>query len=640
MASNIFNIGISGLTAFQTRLATTGHNIANVNTDGYSRQTVGLQTLSPQQGDFGYVGSGVQVSEIRRNYDDFLAGRVRSAVSSWEESEYLYSRALQVDNVIADPAAGMSGVLGDFFNAVSDVADDPTSIPARGVMLNQAEVLTSRFQSLDSYFGNLRQQSQTDMKSFAGEINRLSESIAELNLQIQESGLGYAGQQPNDLLDQRDRLVDELNKFVNVSTFVQSDGMMNVFTGNGQALVLATSHNTLEVANSNLSADLRTLYLRTPDGNRVEITDQISGGRLGGLLRFQKEVLDPAQDGLGLMAIGLAGFLNEEHGTGMDLDGELGNDFFSLASPQLLGHSSNAGTASASFDDLAQLQAEEYDLRYDGATWQLTRLGDGQVVPMTGTGTAGDPFIADGVAIVISPGAAAGDRYLLRPTRGGAANIDLQITDPRDIAAADPVATSAQPGNTGSGAIGAGYLETRSGGSLAGLPVTLTYNAGTLQYDLSSGGSIPYDPATDSGSTATVTIAGLGDFSFRLTGAPANGDVFSLDDNTGGVGDNRNALRLAALRTENVLFGGGASIADAYGATVADVGTRVNRAQSGVEVQKQLLEQAQSAKDAVSGVNLDEEAADLVQFQQAYQASAQVIAAANTLIDTLLGITR
>jgi flagellar hook-associated protein 1 FlgK len=244
------------------------------------------------------------------------------------------------------------------------------------------------------------------------------------------------------------------------------------------------------------------------------------------------------------------------------------------------------------------------------------------------------------VAIVIGPGAAAGDRYLLRPTRGGAADIDLLVTDPRDIAAADPVASSAQPTNSGTASISAGYLDTRSGGSLAGLPVTLTYNAGALQYDISTGGSIPYDPALNSGSTATVTIAGLGDFSFKLTGAPANGDVFTLTDNTGGVGDNRNALRLAGLRTADVLFGGGASIADAYGTTVADVGTRVSRAQNGVEVQKQLLEQAQSAKDSVTGVNLDEEAANLVQFQQAYQASAQVIAAANTLIETLLGIGR
>ena len=638
--ANIFNIGVSGLTANQTRLATTGNNIANVNTEGYSRQRVDLSTLPSQLSAVGWIGSGVQVADISRSYDQFVASRLRTSLSAAEEGQYLYSRAIQVDNVIADPAAGLSQVLGDFFNAVHDVADDPTSIPTRDVMINQAEVLAGRFQSLDDYFSQLRSQANTDMASFAGEMNRLTTSIAELNNRIQSSGVSSGQAPPNDLLDSRDRLIDELSKYVSITTVTQGDGLVNVFTGNGQALVLGGTSNTLEVKNSAIAADQRSLYLRSKDGNLVEMNNLISSGRMGGLLRFQKEVLDPAQDALGMVAIGLAGFFNDEHSTGMDLDGDLANNFFSQASPQLLGHSANAGTATASFSDLSQLQPEEYDLRYDGAAWQLIRVGDSQVIPMTGTGTGVDPFIADGVAIVIGPGAAAGDRYLLRPTRGGAADIDVLITDPRDIAAADPVRTTALASNTGTAAIGPGSLDTRIGSTKLAAPITLTYDAVGLQFNLSSGGSIPYDPATDSGSTSTVTIAGLGDFSFELTGTPANGDQLVLSDNTGGIGDNRNARLLASLQTKNVLFGGSASITDAYGSAVADVGTSTSRAENIMDVQNQLLQRAQAVKDAVSGVNLDEEAANLVQFQQAYQASAQVIAAANTLIDTLLGIVR
>lgn len=636
--ANIFSIGISGLTASQTRLATTGHNIANVNTEGYSRQRVGLETLPAQQTSLGAIGNGVQISGVRRSYDDFLADRVRTASASSSEAEYLYSRAVQVDNVIADPAAGMSKTLGDFFNAVHDVADDPTSVTARDVMLNQGEVLSNRFHGMDTYFGQLRDQANTDMATYAGEMNRITSAIAGLNERIQSSGLAHGASQPNDLLDTRDRLIDELNQYVSVKTVQQSDGQVNVFTGNGQALVLGTGTNTLEVEPSALAADQRTLYLRTPDGNRLEVSDLVRGGKMGGLLRFQQEVLNPAQDALGMVAVGLAGFFNEQHSAGMDQDGNLGGDFFGLADPQLLGHANNAGTASVSFTDLSQVRSDEYDLRYDGASWQLIRASDNQVVPMTGSGTAADPFQVDGVSIVITSAPAAGDRYLLRPTRGGAADFDMLIKNTRDIAAADPVRTAAASGNTGSGSIGSGALEKRTGSTKLAAPITLSYDAAAKQFNLSSGGSIAYDATMDSGKKAVVSIAGLGDFSFTLNGKPADGDQFLLADNTGGVGDNRNARQLAALQTDKVLFGGSASVTGAYGTAVADVGTVTSRALNGKEVQKQLMNQAVTAKDALTGVNLDEEAANLLQFQQAYQASAQVISAANNMIQTLLGI--
>lgn len=638
--ANIFNIGISGLTSFQAKLATTGNNIANVNTEGYSRQNVDLTTLPSQRSSVGYTGSGVQVAEISRSYDNFVAGRLRTSLSSSEEGQYLYTTAVQVDNVIADPAAGLSQVLGDFFNAMNDVADDPTSLPTRDVLLNRAENMAGSFQNMNNYFSQLRSQSNTDLGSFAGEMNRLSTSIADLNTRIQLSGTSSGQPAPNDLLDIRDRLIDDLSKYVKTTTVNQADGMVNVFIGNGQALVLGQSTNVLEVKNSPLSADQRTLYLRSPNGGEIDMTGLISGGRIGGVLRFQKEVLNPAQDAVGLVAIGLAGFFNEEHRTGLDLDGELANDFFNLTSPELLPHSDNVGTATASFDDLAQLKSEEYDLRYDGASWKLIRISDNKEVAMTGSGTVADPFIADGVAIVIGPSPAAGDRYLLRPTRSGAADLDVLVTDPRDLAAADPIRTSASVTNSGTGAISPGNLLTRTGNTKLAVPVTMSYDAAGLKFDLSTGGSILYNPATDSGKNYTVAIAGLGDFGFVLTGNPNDTDELALTDNTGGVGDNRNARLLASLQTKNVLSAGTASITDTYASAVADAGTETSRAENIKDVQNQLLQRAQAVKDSVSGVNLDEEAANLVQFQQAYQASAQVISAASKLIDTLLGIVR
>lgn len=638
--ASIFNIGVSALNAFSSQLAVTGNNIANVNTVGYNRQTAELSAMPSQATNGGYVGAGVSLDTISRSYDQFLVENLRKSNSLWEENSYLSSRTSQIDNLIADPAAGLNGVMSDFFDAVQDVANDPTSIPAREVMLNQAEILTSRFESLDGYLGDLRRQTNADMATYVDQVNRLTTSIADVNQRILDSGGAVGSNAPNDLLDQRDTLLDELSKYATISTLSQNDGSINVFVGNGQPLVVGSQANTMVLNDSTMAGDEKVLSVLSADGNLTDVTGVVSGGRMGGLLRFQQEVLNPTQDALGLTAIGLAGFFNEEHQTGLDLDGDLGLDFFAIASPELLGDSANTGTASASFSDLSALQPEEYELRYDGASWLLLRGDSGAVVPMTGTGTAVDPFIAEGVSIVIGAGPAAGDRYLLRPTRSGADDIGVLVKDPSDIAAADVLYASTVSGNTGTGVISAGELVNRSGSAIPGAPITLSYDAVGKQFNISTGGSFAYDPAVDSGVEQTITVAGLGDYSFVINGSPANLDAFTIADNRGATGDNRNARSLAGLQVEQVLLGGKASITDSYGFAVADVGTITNQALTSLEVQQQLREQAQSARDAYSGVNLDEEAANLVQFQQAYQAAAQVIATANSLIDTLLGVVR
>ena len=637
--ANILKTGISALYAFQQQLATTGHNIANVNTEGYTRQSVGLSALEPQGSTTGYIGSGVQVTSIRRSYDSFQAAQVRSYQASQQEYAVYYDRANQINNVIGDPASGLDQMMQEFFAGIQDVSSDPTSIPARTVLLNRADALVDRFHSLNDYMSSLRSQVDRDFGNYVSEINSIGESIANLNLRIQSLGANSANP-PNDLLDQRDHLIDQLSGYVNVSTVSQDDGSLNVFMGSGQALVIGGTSNTMSVTTNAEAADQKELTITVPGGGSTLITDQVTGGKLGGLLRFRKEVLDPAQNSLGLVAIGLADSFNQLHQQGMDLDGDLGQDFFSVASPELLANAANSGTVSASFDDISNLTNHEYQLSYDGAAWSMLDLTTGSAVSMSGSGTAVDPFIADGVALVVGAGAAAGDRYRLRPARNGADAIATVVSNPRDVAAADPIQTQTNGANTGTASIGGGGLVLRSGNTKLAAPITLTYDSGTNAFNLSSGGSIAYNPATDSGSTLTVTIAGLGDFSFSMTGSPANGDQFSLADNTGGVGDNRNAVRLGDMQSTKVLFGDTASISDAYGYLVADVGTQTHQASTNADAQQQLLTQAESAKSAVSGVNLDEEAADLVRFQQAYAAAAQVIATANTLFDTLLGAVR
>ena len=367
------------------------------------------------------------------------------------------------------------------------------------------------------------------------------------------------------------------------------------------------------------------------------------------LLGFFPRIIDTVG-----VAIGIASFFNTEHTTGMDLDGDLGSDFFSLASPQVLASPTNSGTVAVGFEDVANLTTHEYQLDYNGAVWSLTDLDTGGTVALSGAGTPANPFVADGMSIVIGGGAAAGDSYRLRPTRSGAYDIGTLISNERDIAAAEAVRSSATATNAGTGSIGGGAITTATGttklAALVPSTITLTYQAGNqltitgappgTQFVDANGAALGASVGYASGQNYRVSIPGLGVFDFDMNGAPAVNDTFTLSDNTGGVGDNRNARRLADLQVANLMMGGTATFANTYGALIADVGTKTHQAQNNADVQGHLLGQAETAKSAVSGVNLDEEAADLVRFQQAYQAAAQVISVANSLFDSLLGAVR
>jgi len=548
--ASIINTGISALNAFKRQMDTTGHNIANVNTEGYSRQTVQLTTREPQVYPQGYVGTGVDVASIRRNYDDYLATQVRDYSALHEEFSTYQQRATQIDNVIADSATGIDSSLQQFFASVNDVADDPTSIPARSVMLSRAQQLSDRFQSLDGWLEQMRGRVNQDLERQVGDVNAIARSLAEVNTRILSVN-GAAGAPPNDLLDERDRMIDELSHYTSVSTLAQSDGTVNVFVGSGQALVVGTSYNTLGVTDNPMSADQKELVIQQAGGQVVNVTQQMSGGSLGGLLRFRDEVLDETQNALGRVAIGLASLFNEQHRDGFDLDGQPGGDFFSLTAPQALGSSTNAAgsSVSISIDDPSLLTTHEYRLDFDGSNWSMTDLDSGGSIPLSASGAPltlnASPPAELGFSVVVNA-AAANDSFLLRPTRGGAAGLEVLVSDERDIAAAEAI----------------------------------------------------------------------------------------------GVGDNRNARRLADLQNAHLMMGGTATLSDTYRSLIADVGSKTQQAASNAATQGHLLAQAEASKAEVSGVNLDEEAANLVRFQQAYQAAAQVINVANSLFDSLLAAVR
>ena len=384
------------------------------------------------------------------------------------------------------------------------------------------------------------------------------------------------------------------------------------------------------------------------------MTEQISGGRLGGVLSFRERMLDPASNSLGLTAISISDFVNQQQNQGMDLDGALGNNFFNVANPAALTLAGTPDIVSVSFDDVTQLTNNDYTMRFNAGAWQLTQNDTNQPVPMTGSGTAVDPFIADGLRFEITAAPANGDTYLIRPTRNGAKDMQMLLANNRQIAAAAPLRSLAAPTNTGSGEISAGVVTDinnavfQSTPGQLSPPVLVRFTAANSYdiYDNTNSAApvlleagITYNPAT--GGEVFPTPGGLDHgYSLQLSGSPAAGDEFSSEYNTGGVGDNRNALLMSALASNKLMANGTASINDSYNSLVADVGTGTKQAELNMLAQNRVLDQAISRREAVSGVNLDDEAANLIRFQQAYQAAAQLISVANSLFDTLLNTVR
>jgi flagellar hook-associated protein 1 FlgK len=654
MGSSLLGIGVSGLQVFQNNLNTIGHNISNVNTDGYSRQRVESSTRLPQISGSGFTGSGVQAVSITRSFNSFVEANLRGSTSSAAEFEAFHALATQLDNVVADADAGVANSIQQFFNALQDVADSPSSTSAREVLLSEAENLSNQFNELASWFQNVRGQVNNEIKGNVAEINRLTSAIADLNEKIVISEGSSGGQPANDLQDQRDLLIRNLSEQVSITTLRQDDGSLNVMAGSGQVLVVGNRPTTLETFIVAGDPNQLGIAIRGSGGTLVPITDQISGGRLGGTINFRDRMLDSSSNSLGLTAIGLSQFINDQQNAGMDIDGLLGNDFFEFGQPEIQTLVGGTGNVLVAFDDVSQLTNNDYRLKFNSGSWQLTRSDTNQVVTMTGAGTAADPFIADGIRMEIAVAPSNGDAYLVRPTRNGAIDMQMVLANSRQIAAAAPIRSFSADVNTGTGTISAGVVTDINNAvfqSTAGQlsPPVLIRFTGTNSYDVYDNtnpaapvileAGIAYNSAT--GGDVFPTPGGLDHgYNLRVTGAPVAGDEFSSEYNTGGVGDNRNALLMAGLSSNKVLANGTASITDSYNILVSDVGTATKQAELGSLSQSRVLDQAISARESVSGVNLDEEAANLIRYQQAYQAAAQLISVANSLFDTLLNSVR
>lgn len=624
--SSMLSTGVSGLMAFQSALDTTSHNISNASTPGYSRQSVSLAASQPQFSGGGWVGSGVTTTTIARAYNDLVATQVRSSSSSMSQWDAYSSLADEVNNLFGDSSTGLSSTLQSFFNAFQSVANSPSSSSERQVLLSQAQTLVNQLQAYGTRLNDLDTQVNSQLGSEATAISGLAQSIADLNAQI-SAATGRGGDPPNDMLDQRDALIDELATHVNLSTVKQTDGSVNVFIGSGQALVVGTTAARLTAVTDPYDVSRTSLALQST-GAATDVTNAITGGITGGLLSFRAQVLDPAKSALGQVAVTLSDLINSQQNAGMDLRGALGADMFAVGGVDVLANSANTGSATPSVirSDVSALTASNYLLLRTGSGWSLQDTSTGANVTMTGTGTVADPFVADGLSITLSGTAASGDRFLIRPTSAAVGNMSLTLTDPSGVAAAAPIVASASASNAGSASITPGVVIDAANAQLRST-VTIQFLSSTTY-------------TTDGGTTTSSYTSGqsinLNGWQVTLTGTPASGDTFTVKDNTGGIGDNRNALLLGNILNKDFLSGGTSSVNDLVGRWVADIGVKTNQAQTNLSIQSTLYDDNISAQQSVSGVNLDEEAANLVRYQQAYSAAAQVIATANKLFDSLM----
>src|SRR5262245_38619177 len=465
--ADLLSTGVSGLLAFQRALDTTSHNISNVNTDGYSRQRVEIGTRPAQAFGNGYVGQGANVRTTQRVYDDFIAAQTRSTSSGLEHLDVYASNAERLNNMFGDAANGLSPTLQRFVNASQAVANAPTSIPARQVLLSDANTLQQRLKFFDGRLDEIGNEINSRIKGEVAEVNSLAQGIARLNNEITAGIARTGGQPPNDLLDQRDRLLDELSQKISVNAVRQDGGIVNVFVGSGQPLVLGGNVNQLTTIQDPFDATQLTVALQTP-GSSVDISRNISGGTLGGLLDFRSEQLDPAHNALGRIAAALTDVVNAQHHEGMDLTGDLGGDFFGIGDAQVLDNQLNTGTGTvtATRTDVGALTGRDYIIEMTGSGWQLRDSLTGVTAPMTGTGTAGDPFVVDGLEIEVAAAADVGDTFLIRPTRGAITDMSVLVTDPSQVAAAAPIRAAADVGNSGSGSISAGEVLDSSNAQL------------------------------------------------------------------------------------------------------------------------------------------------------------------------------
>ncbi|HEX3914437.1 MAG TPA: flagellar hook-associated protein FlgK [Steroidobacteraceae bacterium] len=622
--SDVFGISVSALQAFQQAINVTSNNVANASTPGYDRETVNLTEAIPQPDGGATIGAGVVVSGINRAYSQAAANQLNTSQSTLGQLSALQNYSSQIDNLFGTTIGGLSTALQGFYSAFSDVANNPTSTASRQALIGQAQSVASSFQNASGELSSLNTDVNSRITADVTQINSIAKAISTLNNQIVTGTAQDGGQQPNELLDQRDQLVSSLSQLVGISTTTDPNGALNVFVGNGQPLVLQGQVTSLTTVANQFNA---TQLEIASSASSAVISNNITSGDLGGLLAARAQVINPAMNQLGQVATALSQTVNSQQAQGMDLSGNLGAPIFSVGTPLATGssHNTDAVTASVTVDPngLGALTANDYVLSFVGGTPKLTNTADGTSVTPVGTGTG--PYTAAGISIVLSGVPANGDQFLVQPTASAAGSLKVVLSNPSQIAAAGAVKTAAAGSNTGAATISPGTVLNSAAANLLA-PVTIAFTSPTT-YTINGVGPNTYT------SGGNIDFQG---WEVQISGAPANGDTFTVSSNAGGTGDNRNALIAANAQNVGVLQNGTTSITGGISALITGLGSQAQQINTAQTAQAAVNAQALTSVQSTTGVNLDEEAASLLQWQQAYQAAAQALSIGNSLFTTLI----
>jgi flagellar hook-associated protein 1 len=625
--ADVFGISISALQAFQNAINVTSNNVANASTPGYDRESVNLTEAIPQSNGAATVGAGVVVTGISRAYSQAAANQLNSSQSSLGQLNALQNYSSQIDNLFGTTVGGLSTSLQSFYGAFSDVANNPTSTASRQALLGQAQAVSASFQNASSELGSLNTDVNSRITADVQQINSIASAISTLNQQIVVGTAQDGNQPPNELLDQRDQLVSNLSQLVGISTTTNPDGALNVFVGNGQPLVLQGQTTSLTTVANQFNASQLEISSSTSNGN--VISGSITSGDLGGLLSARSQVINPALNQLGQIATALSQTVNAQQGDGLDLSGNLGANIFSVGAPLGTSSSKNTDAVTASVsvnaNGLGALTADNYLLSFQGGAPKLTDTTTGVSITPSGAGTSASPYTANGVSIVLSGAPAASDQFLIQPTATAASSIKVVLTNPSQIAAAGAVKTAADGTNTGAAIISSGTVLDSTNANLLS-PVTIAFTSPTT-YTVNGGAPNAYT------SGGNVNVNG---WQVQISGTPAGGDSFTVTSNAGGTGDNRNALLAANAQNAGVLQNGTTSITGGVSALITGLGSQAQQINTAQTAQSAVNAQALSSVQSTSGVNLDEEAASLLQWQQAYQAAAQALTIGNSLFTTLI----
>ncbi|MDP2261839.1 MAG: flagellar hook-associated protein FlgK [Hydrogenophaga sp.] len=618
--SGALNIGTRALTTNLAALQVIGHNIANVNTAGYSRQSVQLQTAGYQQLGSGYFGKGVEMGTVERSHDAYLTREARITSSLAAADGVRLSRLQQMETLFPLGAAGIGSAMNDMLNSWNDVASSPTNLSARVVVITRGEEFASRMRNTATQIDTLAHSTQLQIEGTVRVVNGLAKDLATVNQRIIETAGG--AHTPNDLYDQRDQLLRELSQHVQISAVPAENGTMNVFVGGSQPLVLGQRAASLEATRD--PADSTRLGVSFVQGStKILMSDaSLGGGELAGLVRFLNDDLRAVQNGLGRMALATATTVNQQHALGVDLRGDTGQAFF-VPPPAVLGTIAQpyagSGTVSASVTDPSALIASDYEVRFEGGGARVIRLSDGKPSDLQVPAPAS--FTVDGLTFSLGGAASDGDRFMVRPFEAAARDLQMAIGSPDRLAAASPVMVV--PGTGNQPGLSVESLYAVSSPATAGQVAFL----GDGSYTIDGGPSTPFIPGQP--------IVANG-WSLTLRGSPSPGDTFNVEAPVpGSMTQNAgNAAAVLALRDRPTYEG--VSLADGYIGLFADVGTRVQSAEFSAGFSAQVASAAESARANVAGVNLDEEAARLLQFQQSYQAAAKFMQIAQSTFDTLL----